>query len=67
MEVIKMKNEEMKQLLKNENIYMWQIAQVLKIHETTFGKWFRTPLTQDQQRQILSAIETIKLTRDKTN
>ena len=41
-----MSNDEIKQLLKKENIYMWQIAKVLNIHETTFGKWFREPVSK---------------------
>lgn len=60
-----MTNNEIKYLLKEENIYMWQVAKVLKIHETTFGKWFREPLSKDRQMQIVSAIESIKLSREK--
>lgn len=58
-----MNNEQIKRLLKDEHIYMWQIAKVLRIHETTFGKWFREPLSKDRQMQILSAVESIKLQR----
>ena len=60
-----MSNDEIKQLLKKENIYMWQIAKVLNIHETTFGKWFREPVSKECQMQILSAVESIKLSRVK--
>lgn len=60
-----MSNNEIKQLLKKENIYMWQVAKVLNIHETTFGKWFREPLTKERQMQVISAIESIKLSRTK--
>ena len=60
-----MSNDEIKQLLKKENIYMWQIAKVLNIHETTFVKWFREPVSKERQMQILSAVESIKLSRVK--
>ncbi len=60
-----MTNTEIKHLLKKENILMWQVARVLEIHETTFGKWFRDPLTKEQQMQVLSAVEEIKLNRIK--
>lgn len=60
-----MSNDEIKLLLKKENIYMWQIAKVLNIHETTFGKWFREPVSKEHQMQILSAVESIKLSRKK--
>ena len=60
-----MSNDEIKLLLKKENIYMWQVAKVLEIHETTFGKWFREPVSKEHQMQILSAVESIKLSRKK--
>ena len=60
-----MSNDEIKQLLKKENIYMWQIAKVLNIHERTFGKWFRELVSKERQTQILSAVESIKLSRVK--
>ena len=62
-----MSNEEIKQLLRKEKIYMWQLAKILEIHETTFGKWFREPLTESKQKVILSAIETIKQIRNQEN
>lgn len=58
-----MSNNEIKNLLKKENIYMWEVAKMLQIHETTFIKWFREPLTKGQQLQVLSAVECIKLVR----
>lgn len=58
-----MGNEEIIILLKQENIYKWQVAKKLKIHETTFIKWFRETLTQNQQMQVLSAVEEIRLDR----
>jgi len=58
-----MSNEEIIILLKKENIYKWQVAKKLGIHETTFIKWFREPLTKEQQLQVLSTIEKIKLER----
>ena len=58
-----MNNDQIKKLLKDEHIYMWQIAKMLKIHETTFFRWFHEPLSKDKQMQILSAIESIKIQR----
>ena len=51
-----MSNQEMKKLLKEEHIYMWEV-------EATFSKWFREELTEEKQQQVLSAIEAIKLDR----
>lgn len=58
-----MNNKEIKDLLKAEHIYMWQVAKVLNIHETTFIRWFRDELSEERKRVVLSAIEEIKLDR----
>ena len=58
-----MSNKEIKELLHRENIYMWQVAKKLGVHETTFCKWFRDELSQEQVQRVLSAVEEIKLDR----
>lgn len=58
-----MSNKEIKELLHRENIYMWQVAKKLGVHETTFCKWFRGELSQEQAQRVLSAVEEIKLDR----
>lgn len=58
-----MSNKEIKELLHRENIYMWQVARKIGIHETSFCKWFREPLSQEQEQMVLSAVEEIKLDR----
>lgn len=59
-----MTSKELKQMFKDEGIYMWEIAKVLKIHEVTFGKWFReNTLSKDREKLVLSAIEQIKQNR----
>lgn len=60
-----MDNNTLRNLLKREKIYMWEVADKLGIHETTLIKKFRRELTKDQQLQIISAIESIKLSRMK--
>lgn len=58
-----MSNEEIVNLMKKEGIYKWKVAQRLHLHETTFCRWFRSELTQEQQQRILGAIEEIRLER----
>ncbi len=58
-----MSNEQIKTLMRENKIYMWQVAKVLKVHETVFCKWFREPLSQEQIQRVLSAVEEIKLDR----
>lgn len=58
-----MNNIEIIRILKKEDIYRWQVAKKIGIHEITLCRWFREDLTQEQAQQILLAVEEIKLDR----
>lgn len=58
-----MSNTTFKTLMKENNIYMWQVAKKLNVNETSFCKWFREELSEVRKQQVLSAIEEIKLDR----
>ena len=58
-----MNNEQLKVLMKENKIYMWQVAKHLNVNETSFCKWFREELSEVRKQQVLSAIEEIKLGR----
>lgn len=58
-----MNNNQIKELMRTNHIYMWQVAKHIGVHETVFCKWFRDNLTEEQIQQILSAIEEIKSER----
>lgn len=58
-----MSNKEIRELMKKENIYIWQVANKLSIHETTLIKRFRTELPEERRTEVLSAIEEIRLER----
>ncbi len=58
-----MNNEQIKDLMKDNNIFMWQVAKKLNVYETSFCKWFREELSEERKQQVLSAIEEIKLDR----
>lgn len=60
-----MNNEQLKALMKENKICMWQVAKRLGVNETSFCKWFREELSEVRKQQILSAIEEIKLDRVK--
>lgn len=55
-----MTNKEIRELMKKENIYLWQVAEVLVIHETTLIKRFRTEMSDEHKNQVLKAIQVIK-------
>lgn len=56
-------NEEIRAIMKREHIFMWQIAQMLSLHETTVIKYFRVEMTEERKEQVLSAIEKIRKQR----
>lgn len=58
-----MNNAELKALMKENKICMWQVAKKLGVNETSFCKWFREELSEVRKQQVLSAIEEIKLDR----
>ena len=58
-----MNNEQIKDLMEENGIYMWQVAKKLNVYETSFCKWFREELSEERKQQVLSAIEEIKLDR----
>lgn len=59
----KMNNEQLRAVMRENNIYMWQVAKKLNVYETSFSKWFREELSEERKQQVLSAIEEIKLDR----
>lgn len=58
-----MSNKEIRAMMRNEKIYLWQVAKKLAIHETTLIKHFRSELSEDRQQRILTAIDEIKKER----
>lgn len=58
-----MNNEQLRAVMRENNIYMWQVAKKLNVYETSFCKWFREELSDERKQQVLSAIEEIKLDR----
>lgn len=56
-------NQEIRAIMKEQRIFMWQIAQVLHLHETTVIKYFRVEMPDDRKVKILSAIEQIRQDR----
>lgn len=58
-----MNNEQLRAVMRENNIYMWQVAKKLNVYETSFSKWFREELSEERKQQVLSAIEEIKLDR----
>ena len=58
-----MDNKQIRVVMRDNNIYMWQVAKKLNVNETSFCKWFREELSEERKQQVMSAIEEIKLDR----
>lgn len=58
-----MNNKQLREIMRENNIYMWQVAKKLNVYETSFCKWFREELSEERKHQVLSTIEEIKLDR----
>ena len=61
--VVDMDNKQIRVVMRDNNIYMWQVAKKLNVNETSFCKWFREELSEERKQQVMSAIEEIKLDR----
>jgi DNA-binding XRE family transcriptional regulator len=42
-----MTNEELKQKIKESNLYQWQVANAVGVSEMTLIRWFRSPITKE--------------------
>lgn len=55
-----MANEKIKHMARNRKIPQWQIALELNISEATLTRWLRVPLSAEQERMILAAIQKLE-------
>ncbi len=56
---------QIKQILKEKRIYQWEVAKALGITEFTLTRWLRDDLPADKAEQIMQAIDTLLLSRNK--
>lgn len=54
-----MKNNEIKEAIKNAGLFQWQIADILKIAESTFYRKMRHELPLEEKQRIFEAIEKL--------
>ena len=58
-------NEGINSEIKRSRINKYEIAEKLGLHEFSFSRWFRKPLTEEQIEQIREAIKKIKAEDEK--
>jgi hypothetical protein len=53
-------NQDIRDLIRNSNVFNWQVCEQLGIGDNTFYRMLRKPLTDADKKRILAAIEAIK-------
>lgn len=53
-------NDEIKKKIRKSRIHQYEIAAKIGISEYSLCRWFRNPLTAEQEQKILTAIADIK-------
>lgn len=59
-----MPNDWVRELAKNHNIKLWQIAERIGISDTTFSKMLRRELSDDKKNLIINTINDIITDRE---
>lgn len=54
-----MANEDIRKMLKARRIYMWQVAKVLGVSESTLIRWMREELKTEKKKKIIEAIDSL--------
>lgn len=52
-------NKELRQILKDNKIYQWQVAQKLGMQDSNFSKLLRQELTVEKKKEVIDAINNI--------
>ena len=53
-------NKELREILRQHDIYMWQVAKKLGIHETSLVRWFREELSVERKQQVMYSGSVVK-------
>jgi len=56
----KTRNNDIRNSIKQANLYMWEIAEFMQIHENTLYRMLRHNLSDEARGEILSAIKELK-------
>lgn len=52
-----MANERIRKELKSNGMFLWQVAKVLGVSESTLIRWMREELPENKQKEILNIIK----------
>lgn len=54
-----MNGQDVKDLLRKERLYQWELAAALQISEFTLSRWLRGALDDERKEAILQAIDRL--------
>ncbi|WP_100401519.1 hypothetical protein [Bacillus sp. FJAT-42315] len=60
-----MNNTKLRQLIKDANIFTYEVSDQMKVHENTLYRLLRKPLSKEDEQRIMQAIEQVKLKKER--
>lgn len=54
------RNSDLRCLIKEENLFLWEVAEHMQIHENTLYRMLRQKLSDAQKEKILNVIKELK-------
>lgn len=58
---MQMNNIEIRQAITRKRLKYFEVAAALNVHPVTFSRWLQFELTPERKKELLKAIEGIKL------
>ena len=54
-----MNGQEIKNLLRKERLFQWELAAALNISEFTLSRWLRGPLSEEHEAAVVNAVDQL--------
>lgn len=54
-----MSGQEIKDLLRKERLFQWELAAALNISEFTLSRWLRGSLNEEREKDIMQAVDKL--------
>ncbi|WP_035445130.1 hypothetical protein [Atopococcus tabaci] len=58
--MVKKANSHIRELIKEQGVYQWEVAEALGISEVTLIRWLRKPLEEEKEKEIIKSIDKAK-------
>lgn len=54
-----MANLVIRQLIHNNRLHYYEVAEAIGVHECTFSKWMRTEMPEEKKEKVMQAINKL--------